>query len=170
MVAVPSNMHPREHDLRSQMSSVSSLGQHSGTGLVPQAATLTGGARCLPHALTHPSWEHNPFSAVLPESHSLAGPDREEGHGLLPQSGAGGPGPGARRWHRLVLFTAVALTLPGLNICGINAADRQTSAGPAGSLGQRCPAGEQPSQPHPPPMEPSPPQSLFCMGTSQSGL
>lgn len=96
---------------------------------------LTWGDGYLPHTLTHPSWQHD-LSPQLRQAGRGGGP---EGHGVFPQSGAGGPGPESSKVTQTaaVLFTAVSLARPGLNICGMNAADRQTLAGPAGGLG--CP-------------------------------
>ena len=79
---------------------------------------------------------------------------------MFPQSGAGGPGPESSKVTQpaAVLFTTVSLARPGLNICGMNAADRQTLAGPASGLG--CPgvlqATRAPLQGDKPPTEPVP--------------
>lgn len=109
---------------------------------------LTWGDGYLPHTLAHPSWQQD-LSPQLCQAGRGGG---QEGHGVFPQSGAGGPGPESSKVTQTaaVLFTAVSLARPGLNICGMNAADRRTLAGPAGGLGwpgvlqaTRGPAGRQ---------------------------
>lgn len=86
--------------------------------------------------------------------------------------GAGGPGPGSLKVVQTasVLFLAVSLSGPGLNIRRMNAADRQSLAGPAGGLG--CPGVLQVSGVPPRGGKTSfrPPQNLLHAGPSQSSL
>lgn len=115
---------------------------------------LTWGDGYLPHTRAHPSWQHD----LSPQLRQAGRGGGQEGHGVFPQSGAGGPGPESSKVTQTaaVLFTAVSLARPGLNICGMNAADRRTRPGRRPWLSW-CPAGDQG-----PCRETSPPQSLFC--------